>query len=267
MSIATFSHLGSMGELGNQMFQVASTIGYARKHTKNPVFPEWKCRISGRDYSKIFRTSIDQSLRENGNLLFSRFGYHDLMYSDIPYIEGNTDLVGYFQSEKYFMHCEDEIRSLFSPNKDISDYIVSKYNDIVTNTDHVCVHIRTAKRERNDYDVHASCTPEYLSIALSNIDPSRLHVIFADNMQLAKTMLPSDRNYKFIENEENYVDLFLMRYFNEYILSPSTFGWWGAWLSLNKNPSVSIMKNWFDPNKSKSHLNNNDITPDRWQKL
>ena len=268
MKIATFNSLGRMGELGNQMFQVAATLGYAKRNQSSPKFPEWKCGFSGNDYSKIFRQPIDQTLHSSNNTLgWTTFNYQDLKFVDIPQTDLNMNLVGYFQSEEYFRNAADEIKTAFTPSLEIENYIIETYSDIVAENDYICVHIRTAKRASNDYDVHAACDSLYLTNALEQYNKDRVHVIFADNMELAKTMLQAGRNYKFIENESNYVDLFLMNNFKDYVISASTFGWWGAWLSKHEKPNVAIMKNWFDPTKAKAYLNDNNITPESWKKL
>lgn len=268
--ITTFSRLGSMGELGNQMFQVATSLGYAKKHSKPAKFPAWTCKISGNDYTQIFKNPVDQNLMSfvNSNVTpFEPFSYQELKYVDIPQCSYNRDLIGYFQSEKYFDDCIEEVKYHFSPSETIEQYLLLNYRDIVEENDYICIHVRTAKRASNDYDVHAACDSDYLKRALESYDKNRLHVVFADNMSLAKEMLPPDRNYRFIENEKNYIDLFLMNYFKDYIISASTFGWWGAWLSKYENPNVTIMKDWFNPTKAKAYLNDNDITPDSWKKL
>ena len=267
MSIATFSPLGYMGELGNQMFQIAATIGYARKHGKVPVFPEWKCKISGRSYtSDIFKGPIDQTFNPQTTPLNNRHTYNELSYIDIPFMQGNVDLVGYFQSEKYFESSHDEIRKVFQPHDSVREYIENKYQHILSEKNKISLHMRTGRRGSNDYDVHSTPDYEFVEKSQTHFD-DHLYVVFADNMEFAKTLLPANRKYVFIENESNYVDLFFMTYFDSYIVADSTFGWWGAWLSQNENPKVAMMKNWFDPTKEKAYLNDNDIIPDRWIKI
>lgn len=257
-----------MGELGNQLFQISATIGYARKHGFYPKFPAWTCKISGNDYSQIFTAGFDQGLTDidyDGPV--QAFSYQELKSIEIPKVETHLDLVGYFQSEDYFIHCKDEIKEIFKPSPEIRSYLEEKYPSIMGDNEFVGVHIRTGQRSRNDYDVHAYCTKEYLDQAFSKFDDGRTFVVFSDKMDLAKEILPLGRNYIFIEGEKNYIDLFLMNNFKDYILSPSTFGWWGAWLSKHDSTNVTIMKNWFNPKKEKAHLNDNNITPKNWNQI
>lgn len=257
-----------MGELGNQLFQIAATIGYSRKNGFEAKFPSWDCKISGSNYGEIFKGPIDQTLKDtdyDGPVQI--FSYQDLKFVNIPKIDTHLDLAGYFQSENYFKHCEEEIKDIFKPSLSVQEILLSKYPEIMGDNDFVAVHVRTGKRSQNDYDVHSYCTSDFLNKAFELYDTSRTFVVFSDRMEIAKEILPPERNYIFIEGEKNYIDLFLLNNFKDYILSSSTFGWWGAWLSKYSNPKVTMMANWFDPNKAKSSLNDNDIMPERWSKI
>ena len=88
-----------------------------------------------------------------------------------------------------------------------------------------------------------------------------------NDVEMAKEMIPQGKDCTFISEEKNYIDLFLLTHFKNYIISASTFGWWGAWLSKYDSPNVTIMKNWFNPMGAKSYLNNNDISLDKWEKI
>lgn len=267
---ATFLGLGHYGELGNQMFQVAAVLGYAHLHNKLAVFPEWTCKIGNRDYRKIFKIPVvqDPLIQET----MQKEGYQNMQYMDLkkihmPFVPGNVNLVGFFQSEQYFENEKSTIRAIFEPADHVKEYISEKYKDLLSYTNKVSLHVRTAKRSANDSDVHSSATREFIEKAQEDFSDKDVFVVFADNMALAKEMLPPGKTYVFIEGEENYVDLFLMTNFDSYIVSPSTFGWWGAWLSKHENPRVTVMKDWFAKDKAKAYLNDNDIIPDRWKAI
>ena len=53
-----------------------------------------------------------------------------------------------------------------------------------------------------------------------------------------------------------------MTYGENYILSNSTFGWWGAWMNIN-HKRVFVPSKWFGPNLN--HLNKNDLIPSTWE--
>lgn len=265
--VVTCTELGFHGELGNQMFQIAAVIGYARRHQFIPRLPYWYCRISQTDYAKIFAANFDQSLTRKDLYHVQKFDYQGLQYKNIPVFQTPVDLAGYFQSEQYFAHCTDEIKSCFEPSAGITQYIHEKYAALLNTPNKVCLQVRTGKRSKNDFSGHAYVSAPFIQQAMTHFDPEALFVVFADQMDAAKKMLPAGKNYFFVEKEKNYVDLFLMNEFANYILSPSTFGWWGAWLSKAINPKVVIQKEWFVPKGRLNHYCNNDIVPERWIKL
>jgi hypothetical protein len=264
-NLATFLHLGRYGELGNQMFQIATTSCYAWKWKKKLAFPHWKCKISGRDYTKIFKNPVPQTA-DLENLRYSDLQYMDLKYIEIPNLESNVNFVGYFQSEKYFFDYKEEVKEMFQPSVEIETYIQEKYKDLLEIQNKVSLHIRTVMRSKSDSpQVHASASREFIEKSMTHFPEDSVFVVFADVMEEAKKLLPQNKQYIFIEGEENYVDLFLMTNFDSYIVSPSTFGWWGAWLSKSKSPKITVLKDWFIG--SKTDLNDNDIVPERWIKI
>jgi hypothetical protein len=54
----------------------------------------------------------------------------------------------------------------------------------------------------------------------------------------------------------------LMRYGHGYVLSNSTFGWWGAFLSVNSDVDVVVPKPWF-----KVAVDPNQIIPANWSRM
>ena len=106
-----------IGHLGNQLFQIAACIGYARQHklyyciptqTSNPSvwnFYEFEgltyCKGSARTAYHYVEPAISYETRP-----------YVIRHQDIPY-HHNILLEGHFQSEKYFSHCKDEIIDLF----------------------------------------------------------------------------------------------------------------------------------------------------------
>jgi hypothetical protein len=266
--VVIFFELGNLGELGNQLFQIASTIGYAKKNNINFYFPKWVCIASGKVYSDYFNLSHKFFFEKKKINLkeFHEFNYTKLNYINIPFLEKNINLHGYFQSELYFLDYKKEIKKHFKPSKEVLKYIKSKYQYILKNTNYICVQIRTGTRSNCDSDLHNYANTSYLKHALSIYPINIMHVIFSDNIDYAKSILPSNRKYSFV-NDENYIELFLMNYFKYYVLSASTFGWWGAWLSIYKDPEVTIMKDWFKQDNIKSIYNYNNISPEKWRKI
>ena len=69
----------------------------------------------------------------------------------------------------------------------------------------------------------------------------------------------SKDEYIFVVNKKNKIlsDFYLLTQCKYFIIAPSTFSWWGAWLS-KANDKICIRP------KKLNNSNNTDFWPDRW---
>ncbi len=255
-----------MGRLGNQMFQMASTIGIARKLGYSPAFPienfqsESPYSHTGCDLLECF--DIPTSMLLNRNQLDIRFVYHENEFTYDPRTLGipdSTDINGYLQTEKYFTEIQDEIRSIFTFKKHIQEAA----NYITKETDNaVSIHVR-----RGDYvaspDHHPTQDGEYYRKSIAEFGSDKIFYIFSDDVEWCKNVF-TGRNFRFIESGNPYVDLCIMSKLNNHIIANSSFSWWGAWLSGNTSKVVSPIK-WFGP--ALVGNNTSDIYCKNWIKI
>ena len=86
----TFSKLGNLGRLGNQLFQVASTLGIGRRNGVEVGFPQWR-------YSKYFEYNLPKFEGQiHKHININDFCFREIKVSDF------TDISGYLQSYKFF---------------------------------------------------------------------------------------------------------------------------------------------------------------------
>ena len=153
----------------------------------------------------------------------------------------NVDLVGYFQTEKYFKHIEDEIREDFTFSKEITEMCKELYNKVVDG-ESISLHIR-----RGDYTVnpnHPTQTVEYYDKALSNFDSKIPVFVFSDDPSWCHEQeLFSDDRFLISDGNATEFDLCLMSLCTYHIIANSSFSWWGAWLA--KSKKIIAPKNWF----------------------
>ena len=103
---------GYTGWLGNFMFQTASTIGIAKKNNMECTFPYKKyfgCFNHSQELIHNIQHLTTKDLQENG------FEYQDIILDN----KMDYNLRGYFQSYKYFEHCQGLVRKEFTFNKGI----------------------------------------------------------------------------------------------------------------------------------------------------
>ena len=138
-----------MGGLGNQLFQVAATLGYAYENSSKPIFEKIKESPSVMKprptyWNTFFHnlTTVNKEDVEN----FTPFHEAAFSYSPLPTFKTNTVLEGYFQSEKYFKEYKHDILTQLSLDPTRIQSIKNKYADILKIPDKLAIHIR-----RGDY--------------------------------------------------------------------------------------------------------------------
>lgn len=250
-----------VGGVGNMMFQIAAGYSHSLTVKENFVvsYPNMSQMIHTpfTGYEETIFRDITVGVQDVtiGNLLR---GYVEPAFHYMPIPElGNIILSGYYQSEKYFINHENEIRNLFSPTEKIKKYLKNKYGDV---SDYTSLHVR-----RGDYlglqTHHPLCTISYYNESMA-IAKGKI-LIFSDDLDWCKKTF-QDPKFIFVKNNSDCQDLYLMSMCKNNIIANSSFSWWGAWLNNNKNKKVIAPKNWFG--ESINH-NTQDLYPESWIKI
>ena len=267
----TSTRIGRNGNTCNSMFQLAAVIGMSKKTGIEYCIPRNK-------------TYYDVNYQCNNNSIFDGFdinvseldlGIIKFKEVEFPFEYANisikdfTDMVGYFQSEKYFQYAKQEVRDQFNFKSSVKEIVDDKitsgyYPDPATCTS---IHIRlgdfTVKR-----NYHPVMTREYYQTA-SKLAGSKNYMIFSDDIAACKHMLGSGSNIHYAEEVNPFSALYHMSLCGNHIICNSTFGWWGSWLGEMDNPSedkkIIALFTWFGPGHYS--YDPKDIIPDRWIKL
>jgi hypothetical protein len=199
------------GRLCNNMFQVAACIGSDSDYGILPNTGHWQHQAI---YKYFPNVPIKQASPHTPWYSDPSFNY-----TKIP--DGDFQLTGFFQSEKYFAHKREEVLRIFNID----------YKPI----DYVSLHWRLL-----DYlDPLNGINPmplEYYQGALEYF-PNRKVLVFSDDIEFCKRHLKGDR-FEFSESKNEFEDLSLMASCRHNIIANSTFSWWGAWLNRNPNKIV-----------------------------
>lgn len=263
-----FNFLGKMGQLGNQMFQVASLKGIARNNNHNFCIPNNKEVVVDAFGNNLRIELFEPFVLENISYLNlqkidesrpsvqeSGFNFNENLFNDCP---DWVNLIGYFQSEKYFKHIENEVRQDFT----FKDHILGPCKEMISGVDNpISLHIRRGDFLINSAN-HHNLELDYYEKALECFDNNLPVIIFSDDPEWCKEqdIFSSDR-FLVAEGNSSYIDLCLMSLCKYHIIANSTFSWWGAWLANSKK--VIAPKKWFGPNNA--HLDTKDLYPDSWQ--
>lgn len=232
-----------LGGLGNQMFQVATTCAVAWDNGADPYFPDL---IPVRPHSEVYQHVLFRCLlnppKPDISCTWSTPAYG---YKPIPFKNGMR-IAGYSQNEKYFSRYRDRLLKLFAPKRADLHYIQRKYRKILAHPNSVGIHVRHYYAEKPHEPSFRQYDEEYYGRAMSLFPNDALFVVCSDNIQFAKSVIPTNgKNVIFISSEPLYVDFFILTLCKHNIIANSTFSWWAAWL--NQNPGKIIVRpnEWF----------------------
>lgn len=235
--------LGNNGHLGNQMFQYAFVKSMSIKHSR--PFSIAPNEVFGKHYYQKLFSNIDECFdikcdRKTTNYLPVSercFHFDENMFESPP--EKNVDFVGFWQSEKYFKHIENDLRKDFTFKEDILNpckEFVDSFSSLIA------VHIR-----RNDFlknPNHPVQDNSYYEKALCEFDDNFSVLVFSDDVEWCrKQKMFFDDRFMISESGDAYADLCLMSLCDYHIICNSTYSWWGAWLANSQN--VIAPKKWF----------------------
>jgi hypothetical protein len=277
-----FNHLATMGRFGNQMFQYAALKGIARnrgfRFTLPPVQGQ---RHNYGLFDAYVMSGVDNiQFLGNGNVELIRekfFHFDEDIFNNCP---DNISLIGYFQTEKYFKHIEDEIRKDFTFKNNWLEPCI-EFMKQFEDEEVGFLHVRRGDPNLNDggfkwaytecSDQHPPQSILYYENALKYFSEDMKFLIFSDSIDWCKEqkIFQSDR-FMFSEPFEKfsdgsfipYIDVCLMSLCSHAIIANSSLSWWGAWLQKNANKKIVAPKNWFGT--SYYYHNTKDLYCSNW---
>jgi hypothetical protein len=181
----------------------------------------------------------------------------------------NVTLVGYFESEKYFKHCEKKVRENFQFKDEIVDKCL-KYGEKILEKNPVAIVVRRGDfLSPHNINRHPVCDINYYERSLEFFKDRNI-LIFSDDIPWCKKQkIFSNENVFFVESSEGiykgHFDLCLLSMCNDFIIANSTFAWWGAWLSSNEDKKVIAPSKWYGPELQ--HLILKDQLPENWERV
>jgi hypothetical protein len=247
----TFSRLGKKGNLGNQMFQIASTVGIALNNNQEFYFPKW-------EFSKYFMgifpeiqiNEISKSVKEKS------FKYEKFIIGN-----ENYDLDGWFQSEKYFD--KKYTKELFLFEEIFVNTLLNNYK-FLFNKKTILISIRRGDFINHPYYFQLSFKFYFLAIIKNFPDWKKRNLIFtSDDITYCKYHFSFLKNSFFLEELSAIEQLALSTHCDDFVISNSTFSWWIAWLGEKENSKIiRPIKNFRGEFAIKN--DDSDYFPTRW---
>lgn len=195
---------------------------------------------------------------------FTPFDYNSL--SNLLHVEG------YYESENYFIDYKTDLLKQFTLRNE-SIYQKNNYYQSIKKNDNIfsiCVRQnRFSERISNKYDKNAilksenftKSTIDYIYRAVNFVDQKIKDVkyyIWSNDFSNLRNYFPSDK-FVFVDIKSNksLTDFYLLLNCKNFIVGPTSFHWWPAWLNENKSSLILRPK---DINIS----NNSDFWPNHW---
>lgn len=278
------------GQLGNNLFQLATLLSLKEKG--NDIF--LLNSVHRGNINEINNFFVHPKELEFNEMFQYKFDYLDFNLFQSHYVNkfkltNHADMThngffgfveiepqpfsilnGYFQSEKYFFNIKEKIKNMyFKPSLEIEEQL-NKYDF----SNSLSIHYRRGG-DRHIGDMQQYFKDLDFGYYLKNIryvcNKKKINKIFvfSDDITWCKNnvanLIPTGYNLHiiFVENNKNYVDLFLMSKCENNIIANSSFSWWSAWLNSNHDAIIVAPKtNWFGPRLQHMYLN--DLFPNNW---
>jgi hypothetical protein len=257
------------GGFGNQLFQLATALNLSIMHDLNfkmnnlprKATDKYHLDILGISANKTYRAFIDDGKLEIRQVQQYSFGsataWHEssFEYIEIPTFTKNTLIDGYFQSYKYFADIQTELREWLLCKLQVSHR---------AGTETVQVRIGDLLHNSEMLAFHGLLPERYF---LSNIKKynfaSNLNIVTDDKQGLIKNfpLLANFMDKNQIQNDF-LADFVSIASSSKVIISNSTFGWWGAFLS---SGLVVFPRNWFSADNVLNELTD-DLGLPNWNR-
>ena len=176
---------------------------------------------------------------------------------------------GHYESELYFKDFEIDLKKNLKIKDDLIN-INNPYIDQIKQSNSVSIHLR---KNRYSEDLNNQSTSnnekdtlfeknliDYVNRSIKYMDnklQNPHYFIWSNEPDQYKELFLDQKKFTFIENNNLSIDFYLFSLCKNFIVGPSTFHWWGAWLNENTKKICLRPK---DMNPS----NNKDFWPKYW---
>lgn len=269
----TFAKIGEYGRLGNQLFQIAATIGIAETHGYNWGF-----------YENLDRSAAGRLFALRGQLRNERVTVHyqeqQGTYYDVslPKLRGSDVLAlgGYFQDRKYFERSLVTLGKYLQLPEELLEVVRETVPEVESDFS-VALHVR-----RGDYvelqALYNVLDVNYYIRALKLLQ-TRIDtiIIVSDDIPWCKEHLESVLPHRLVYSpfQDELQDFALLHLARTLVIANSSFSWWAAFLkhvSLRSTSNSTVDRVfapalWYNLSGAFAHLNHDDFLPDEWTRV
>lgn len=211
---------------------------------------------------------------ENRRRLFSKKKYkkfqvkEEVLEFDPTFfkLKRNTYIDGYFTDERYFRMYRNELISEFTLKSAPSE-TNQRLLDEIKSGNSVCISIRRTNFLNNP--LHGTCGEDYyyeaMKLMATKINNPIFYVFSDDNEWVNNYFDNQGLSCVYVQHNfpDFYEDFRLMQHCKHHIIPNSTFPWWAAWLSNDKDKIVIAPNYWLNTDE----IDYSGYLPQDWIKL
>jgi hypothetical protein len=268
-----------MGGLGNQLFQIFTTISCAIRYNIPLCFPPGFKNETRHTYWDSFLKALEPF--SGKEISTNAYVYKDSVFHYVPIpipsvSQKDIQLIGYFQSPLFFKdHWEMIIRMIRF--KEICTNVQEKYPEypISGSKNTISLHFRLGDY-KNLQQFHPILSKYYYIKSIAHIvSPANSYLIYyfceeednstvSETIQELKNIFTNCTFVKVADSIQDWEQMVLMSLCQHHIIANSTFSWWGAYFSrvFTEDSITCYPKQWFGP--ALTHNNTNDLFPPEW---
>ena len=286
-----------IGGMGNQMFQYALGRSLAISRGDRLFLhlgalsssflignaPQPTARSFGLDVFNIAAdiTTIEKLQSERANVIWtvteSGFGFFPEVLTECR-THRNLGVVGWWQSEKYFLENAEIIRKDFIFKASYNSPYPASLAAEIAQSDSVCVHVRRTDVLRTE-NPKGPVELDYYARAIEAMrerTPAARVFVFSDDIAWCQEQLSLSLPTTFVSSEtpdelHPADDLYLMSLCRHFVIANSTYSWWAAWLGKAPEKIVIAPRRWYrtdDPAfNGDSYLTSADLIPSTWIRI
>ena len=183
-------------------------------------------------------------------------------------------VIGNYENPEYFNKYQNDIIKKFQ----IKEKFLNLHNPIINdllNSNSVSIHLRRDKfsdqqgvssqflsqKSENYTNVSVAYTNKAITYFINNIKKPKFFIWSNNFDQIEKfTSQLKISDFVLVNNNDVINDFYLFNFSKHFIVSPSTFHWWGAWLNQNKK-KICVRPSDINPS------NNLNFWPKEWIKI
>lgn len=252
------------GRTGNIMFQISHAYAKALEYNRQFVVPSDES--STRHLENTLFKKIPFSIKTSTQTPTTHTTWVKFTYEQtVPLVDRPTAFAGWFQSEKFFIKYKEPVIDLFSPPISFLEKVFRIY-PFFKNKTVAAINVR-----RGDYLTQPTRHPvislDYINKAYEHLPHHNILLVVSDDIEWCKDniKLPNcifNDNSQFWDAEA----LWLLSLCDHFIISNSSFSWWGAYLSRSEDKVVIAPGTWFGPDMEAAN-DPKDIYCEDWIKL